>query len=136
MAGVFKIESSYGQHGGLMTRRSAKTPLAFALLSLLAFVPPGSISAQEMATHPVILTSPQAHGAVKFAVSQPLRDIATQVPSPVGLHEASPALVPHLQQLMAAARNGQQPKDGALQTSVSSPVTATIGLNLLGVGTG
>ena len=94
------------------------------------------LPAQNSPSYPVVLTSPTIHTPIHFDISPPLRDMATEVPSQAGFHEASPVKYPHLQQLMNAAKNGTQREDGALQKTVGPPVNATVGLNLLGVGNG
>ena len=63
--------------------------------------------------------------------------MATEVSSQNGFHQASPVRYPKLQQLMQAAQQGKESvMDGALQTSIGPLVSATLGLNLLGVGNG
>src|SRR5271157_5501737 len=94
-------------------------------------------SAQETPAQPSVLTNPEVNYPVQFDISPPLRDMATEVSSQKGFHQASPVRYPKLQQLMQAAQRDQQPvKDEALQTSIGPLVSATIGLNLLGVGNG
>jgi len=104
--------------------------IAAVLLSMMAV--PLAI-AQETINHPVVLTNPEVNSPVRFDVSRPLRDMATEVPAQAGMHESSPVRYPKLQQLM---QTNQQIEDGALQTSTGPLVSATVGLNLLGVGNG
>src|SRR5579871_957349 len=115
-----------------MTTHRVHVVLAVCLLALLAAIP---AAAQNSPNHPVVLTNPEVNSPVKFDVSRPLRDMATEVPSHAGLHEASPVRYPHLQQLLQM-QSGEQVKDGALQTTGGPLVSATVGLNLLGVGNG
>ncbi len=103
------------------------------LLALATFV---SASAQETTNPSAVLNHPQINNAIHFDISPPLRDMATEVPAPVGFHEASPVKIPRLQELMQAAQRGQKPADGALQSSAGPLISATVGLNLLGVGNG
>jgi len=103
---------------------------------LLALVPALSISAQQMPAHPGVLTNPEVQGPIRFDISPPLRDMATEIPSHASLHQASPVRHPKLLELMQAAQNGQPAEDGALQTTIGPLVSATVGLNLLGVGNG
>jgi uncharacterized membrane protein len=84
--------------------------------------------------HPATL--PQVNGAIQSDVSRPLSDLATEGPSRGRLHEIAPFRVPHQQQLTSMAQQGTPVHDGALQSFVSSPVGASLGLNLLGVGNG
>ena len=94
-------------------------------------------SAQEAAAQPGVLHNPAANQAVHFAISPPLREMAVEVAPFYGFHEARPVLRPKLQHLMEAARQGQGTvEDGALQSSGGPLVSATVGLNLLGVGDG
>ena len=68
-----------------MKAKSAGVPfLAVFLLPLVALL----ATAQQNPNHPVVLTNPQVNDAIKFDVSPPLRDIATEAPSQVALHEA------------------------------------------------
>jgi hypothetical protein len=121
-----------------MKSKFARATLSVLPLLFLMFAPGFLASAQETPAQPSVLTNPDVNHPVRFDVSRPLRDMATEVSSQVGFHEASPVRHPKLQQLMEAARRGGKPvKDGALQTSTIGPlVSATIGLNLLGVGNG
>ena len=121
-----------------MKSKFARATLSVLPLLFLMFAPAFLASAQEAPAQPSVLTNPDVNYPVRFDISRPLRDMATEVSSQVGFHEASPVQYPKLRQLMEAARRGGEPvKDGALQTSTIGPlVSATIGLNLLGVGTG
>jgi hypothetical protein len=94
------------------------------------------VSAQEGPAQPGVLTHPDVNYPLQFDVSRPLRDMATEVSLPAGVHLAPPVRYPKLQQLMEAARSGETVEDGALQTSSGPLVSATLGLNLLGVGNG
>ena len=86
---------------------------------------------------PKVLTNPNVNYPVHFDVSPPLRDMATQATGQRGGEVEHPVLYPKLQQLTEAAQRGQKPvADGALQTTTRQPVSASIGLNLLGVGNG
>jgi hypothetical protein len=86
---------------------------------------------------PEALTNPNVNYPIRFDISRPLRDMATEVPQ-LGFRLVLPVRHPKLQQLIQAPQQGQKPvADGALQTATSGPlVNASIGLNLLGVGNG
>ena len=92
-------------------------------------------AAAQQPSIPKILTHPEVNQAIQFDISRPLRDMATEVAPQIGFHTASPVRYPHLEQLMQSAQQAQ-PADGALQTQPVAPVAATVGLNLLGVGSG
>jgi hypothetical protein len=80
---------------------------------------------------------PIVNGPVHFDVSPPLRDMALKVSPNYGAQEADRVRLPKQQLLNEAAAHYQGPvKDGALQTYVGAPVSATIGVNLQGVGVG
>jgi hypothetical protein len=103
----------------------------------LTVAPAVLVSAQETPAQPAVLSDPEVDYPIHFDISRPLRDIATEVSSEKGFHQASPVRYPKLQQLVEAARQGKgQVVDGALQTSIGPLVSATLGLNLLGVGNG
>lgn len=88
-------------------------------------------------TQPKVLANPNVNYPVHFDISPPLRDMATQATTQRGGEVEHPVLYPKLQQLTEAAQGAQKPvADGALQTSPRQPVSASIGLNLLGVGNG
>src|SRR5271166_2802314 len=119
-----------------------KTKIAGIMLSVLPVLfmmldPAFLASAQESPAQPLVLSNPEVNYPVHFDISRPLRDMATEVSSQKGFHQASPVRYPKLQQLAEAAQQDKgQVADGALQTSVGPLVSATIGLNLLGVGNG
>ena len=121
-----------------MKSKFANLTLSVLSLLLLMFAPAVLVSAQEKPAQPSVLTNPDVNYPVRFDISPPLRDMATEVSLQEGAHAALPVRYPKLRQLMEAARGGQQPvSDGALQSSSSGPlVSATVGLNLLGVGNG
>jgi len=120
-----------------MKSKFATVTLSVLPLLFLTFAPAFLASAQELPSQPLVLTNPEVNYPVHFDISRPLRDMATEVSSQEGFHQAPPVRYPKLQQLVEAAQEGKgQVVDGALQTSIGSPVSATIGLNLLGVGNG
>lgn len=121
-----------------MNSKFARVTLSVLPLLFLMFAPAFLASAQDTPAQPSVLTNPDVNHPVRFDISRPLRDMATEVSPQMSFHEASPVRYPKLQQLMEAARRGEKPvKDGALQSSTIGPlVSATIGLNLLGVGNG
>ncbi len=120
-----------------MKSKFAAVTLSVLPLLLLMFAPAVLASAQEKPAQPSVLTNPDVNYPIHFDISRPLRDMATEVSLPQGAHLAPPVRYPKLQQLMEAAQGGQEPaKDGALRISGGPLVSATIGLNLLGVGNG
>lgn len=121
-----------------MKSKLATIAVSVLTITFLALMPAVLASAQETSAHPMVLTNPDVNYPVHFDISPPLRDMATQVSLQEGAHAALPVKYPKLQQLMEAARGGQEPvSGGALQSSSSGPlVSATLGLNLLGVGNG
>jgi hypothetical protein len=128
----FKVGSSCEQQGGNMSCLSRRIGgfASVLLLSLLA------ATAQETATRPVVLTSPRVSGAVQFDVSPALRDAATQGDAGVAFHGMPDQKIPHFESLRRAAQSDAAGTDSALQSSVTSPLGANIGLNLLGLGNG
>ena len=97
----------------------------------------GTATCQQAPIHPLVLTSPQVNLPLNSDVSRPLRDVATEESSPqIGFHEASPVMYPHRQQLTERARPAEEFRDSALQASGGTQLSATLGLNLLGVGSG
>jgi len=80
-----------------------------------------------------VFTNPQVNGAVHFDISLPIRELAATVSPQFGAHQVHPVRLPKQQPKGAV----QVPAvDDALQTSTGPLVSATIGLNLLGVGIG
>ena len=90
--------------------------------------------AQQPST-PNVLTHPEVNQPIHFDVSRPLRDMATEVAPQMGFHLASPVKFPHLETLTQSGQQ-EQPSDGALQTVPGPAIAATLGLNLLGLGSG
>ncbi len=95
-------------------------------------------------THPVSAqnspgasSGPEVNHAVAFAISRPLRELVKEQQSQpqYGLHQAEPVLYPKLTHLMESVGRGRV-VDGALQKLILPKVSAVLGLNLLGVGTG
>jgi hypothetical protein len=109
---------------------------ALALLLLLCV----SMAAQNNTAQAGVLTKSDFNRAVYSDVSPPLRDlIASQPVSPFGFHEASPVMKPKLQkQLQFAAQRGVPTAAVAPDFNAAplAPVSATIGVNVLGVGLG
>lgn len=108
---------------------------ASALLMLSMLTTSGISSAQD---NPGVLTQSFSSQATRFDVSPPLRDLAmTQTASVFSPRVTSPPLRPKLAQQVAFAKEGIRPvADGARQTEVLPPVSATVGVNVLGVGVG
>jgi len=118
-----------------MKGKSSVVKLSSILLLIVALIPAAVVSAQETPSQPLVLTNPDVNYPVHFDVSRPLRDMATEVSQPIGAHVAPPVRYPKLQ-LLKEAEGQEAAKDGALQTSIGPLVSATLGLNLLGVGNG
>src|SRR5215469_9792604 len=121
--------------GGSVKSKYATVAVSVVAVFLLLLASAVMVCAQDNPATPAVLTHPQVNSAIHFDVSRPLRDMATEGPSQASAHQASPVRYPKLQQLQAA-QQGQQREDGALQTTGGPLVSATIGLNLLGVGNG
>jgi hypothetical protein len=106
-------------------------------LSLLVCV---SMSAQSNAVQSGVLTKADFNRAIHSDVSPPLRDLIDSQPvSTFGYHLASPHLNPKLQkQLQFAAKSGLSTAAVGSEAAVQqlAPVTATVGVNVLGVGIG
>jgi hypothetical protein len=109
--------------------------LLATVVACVAIITVTAALAQDFTTQSTALSTPQVNGVIKFDISRPLRDMATEVPSTAGFHEASPVKYPHLAELQAM-KNNPPAADGALQSSPGPLVSATLGLNLLGVGNG
>ncbi len=113
-----------------------------ATILCLSFVFCVSLAAQNNnnTAQPGVITKSEFNRAVYMDVSPPLRDlIASQPVSPFGYQLASPHLNPKLQkQLQYAAQQGvsnsKAEENAAAQ--LLAPVSATVGVNVLGVGIG
>jgi hypothetical protein len=108
---------------------------SIATILFLAMTPATLVSAQDAAS-PQVLTNPTVNYPTHFDISPPLRDMATEASEQANAHLASPVRYPKLQLLMQEAGRNQTLEDGALQTHPGPLVSATVGLNLLGVGNG
>ncbi len=97
-----------------------------------------SVSAQENPAQAGVLTNAEFNTATHFDVSPPLRDlIASQPVSVFGYHLAAPALRPKLQkQLQFAAQRGEPSGEPDNNVQYLAPVSATVGVDVLGVGVG
>ncbi len=84
----------------------------------------------------MVFHNPDVSRPIHSDVSRPLRDMAKEVEPEPGFHEENPVRYPKLELLQEAARRGQSPADGALQKSSGPLVSASIGVNVLGVGNG
>jgi hypothetical protein len=95
------------------------------------------VSPEETRGQPRVLTNPEVNEAVQFDVSPPLPEQAAEVALQHTLQLGPQVRRPKLQAPTGAAQRVQGPVvDSALQTSVGSSVSATTGLNLLGLGNG
>jgi hypothetical protein len=65
----------------------------FAVLLTLSLIVASAVAAspQQEAARPSVLTRPDVNHALRFDTSWQLRDMATEVPAPMGFHEAQPA---------------------------------------------
>src|SRR5271169_2039979 len=99
-----------------------------------------SMSAQNNAAQPGVITKSDFNRPVYSDVSPPLRELIDSQPvSPFGYHLASPHLNPKMQQqLQFAAQRGESNAKVEENAPVQQlgPVSAAIGVNLLGVGIG
>jgi hypothetical protein len=119
-----------------MTKNTSVSMCAFGLC--LALVLCGSVSAQDGSTQAGVLTKADFNRAVHFDVSPPLRDLAaSQAVSVYGYHEAPATLRPKLlKQLQFNAQRAQLSGGQNANVQYLAPVTATVGVNVLGVGVG
>ncbi|HJS98146.1 MAG TPA: hypothetical protein VJ756_03580 [Terriglobales bacterium] len=88
---------------------------------------------------PNVLTHPIVGQVIHFDVSPPLRDLVKMAPNlpQYGLHLASPALRPKMQNMNQSEKLGYaNVHDAALQNAVMNPLLPTVGVNVLGVGVG
>ena len=97
-----------------------------------------SMSAQDDAAQPGVITNAEFNRALHFDVSPPLRDlIASQPISVFGYHLAKPALRPKLQkQLQFAAQRGEAAVEPDGNVRLLAPVSAAVVVDVLGVGIG
>ena len=117
--------------------KRASATIGVLLMFCLALMSAIPSAAQKKSTKPQVQHNPDVRYPVYFDVSPPLSEMAKEVVPQLGLHLAPPVLYPKQQLLDQAARSGQPAaKDGALQESAGPLVSASIGLNLLGVGNG
>jgi hypothetical protein len=129
--------NSANHEGGPMKSKFASVALSVVCLLFIAAVAPVSLASQDAPVQPLVLTNPEVNQPVHFDISRPLREMATEVSLPQGAHVAPPVRYPHLRLLMEAAQSVQeQPADPVIQTVGGPLVSATLGLNLLGVGNG
>jgi hypothetical protein len=120
-----------------MRRGAAHATFSIFVIYCLVLMSVIPSAGQRKSTQPKVLRNPDVRYPVYFDVSPPLSEMAKEAAPQPGLHLAPPVLYPKQQLLDQAAQLGQAPvKDGALQKSVGPLVSATIGLNLLGVGNG
>ena len=107
--------------------------LKFALVVFLLLVP--AARAQETSAQLPLFTHSQVNEPIHFDVSPPVGELArTVAPLSRGQRLIHSVLKPKLQKLSAAGVNAHV--DAALQTTPGALVSASIGLNLLGVGIG
>jgi hypothetical protein len=120
---------------------SMKSKFVGVVLSVLSafflvLLPAVPAAAQGKKTQPMVFHNPEVSRPIHSDISRPLRDMAKEVEPEPGFHEENAVRYPKLELLQEAARRGLQPADGALQTSSGPLVSASVGLNLLGVGNG
>ncbi len=118
-----------------------KKHLTVSMVCLFALLLTCAFSSAQNTAQPGVLTSAQMNRAIHSDISPPLRDLvkAQSTSSSFGYHAASPPLRPKLDKQLqfAAAReamglaNPQAPAGQSL-----TPVAATVGVNVLGVGLG
>ncbi|MGE5327134.1 MAG: fibronectin type III domain-containing protein [Deltaproteobacteria bacterium] len=117
-----------------MKRRPAE--VALGVFALLVFSFATAVPAAAQGRAPEVLAGAQANLPVQFDISPPLSEMAAQAGSQAAAH--APVVMRPKEKLLnaIAAQAGRPAPDGALQTTTGPLVNTTIGLNLLGVGTG
>ena len=117
-----------------MKRSIAEVTLGVLAVLLLAISINAPVSGQGRA--PEVLAGAQVNLPVQFDVSPPLRQMAAGFPSQAAGH--APVVRRPKEKLLnaLAAQGNPHAPDGALQTTSGPVANTTIGLNLLGVGTG
>ncbi len=95
-------------------------------------------SAQNKPAQPNVAHNATANQATRFDISPPLRSLAaSQGEAGFGFHLASPPMQPKRALLQANSQRQQLTiNDAVAQSRTTIPATATLGLNLLGVGVG
>ena len=115
--------------------RIEKFRISNVLISFLAAVSFAFLSSSPASAQNAAFTNPHANEPAHFDVSPPIRELARTVAplsqSPRLVHSV---LKPKAQKLGSATVGAAL--DAAVQTSTGNLVSATIGLNLLGVGVG
>src|SRR5579872_1505927 len=118
----------------MTTKRNEMSPFSTLVLCLpcLVLLSSTPASAQTTTAAPQVASNPQVNGAAHFDISPPIRDLARTVAPQFSAHQVH------------KVRSKQQPGgailtsgvDGAPQTSPGPLVSATVGINVLGVGNG
>lgn len=99
--------------------------------------PPARAQSEGDPSSPLVqvLTNAVVNEPLAFDVSAPLSDLVQEAVTPTDLSLPRPILRPKLQQLQAAAEQGQQAAAGdSLVTSPGPSIGVTVGLNFDGVG--
>jgi hypothetical protein len=116
--------------------RSLALLLSLLCLTVICTLP---LSAKDGLAQPRVLTNPNVNEPVHFDVSPPLSDLAKQVLPWYRFHlaEAEPVLLPKAQLLMKGEQTNRRPFVDEAQQRYSGPnVSASVGVNVLGVGHG
>src|SRR5579871_3554628 len=111
---------------------------ALALLCAALIYSISPTSAQDSPRTPLVAHNPIVHQATHFDISPAFRDLAREAGEPEkGFQEADSVRRPKEQLLRKIAGQGLRPvQDRAFQNTILSEISATIGLNFLGVGVG
>src|ERR1035441_126652 len=116
-----------------------KKPIAVSALCLLSMALACGISyAQGPAVNPSVLTNPNVNTAIHSDTSQPLRDLALMQTVPLGEEVEHDVLLPKLAKQLAFTDANVRPATmaGTIPLGPLAPTTATVGVDVLGVGVG
>lgn len=117
--------------------RNNKNRISGFSLPILSVLSLAILYAVPAAAQHGVLTHPQVNEPIHFDVSRPVRELAREVPPAGAPKLIHPVRLPKSHKLAAAAGRVSSPMaDEAPQTSAGPLVSATLGLNLLGVGVG
>ena len=116
-----------------MKSRASMCTTAVCLLAALAITLPTS-AAQQKSAAPKVLSNAVMHEPIQFDVSRPLAELATQAGAQQGVRLMHAPMKPKLQKLTGAQQSLGARATGALQPSIASRISATIGLSFEGVG--
>ena len=105
-------------------------PVSLLLTSTLSF-------AQSQAGQPITISNPIVHTATHFDISKPLRELIKTQSAGAAEEDEHGVLLPKRTLQQGFTATGRPVfKDPVLQSRVTTPTTATVGVNVLGVGVG